>query len=239
MSRRLFSAILAALVLYAPSWAADLVYLNTRQGEERLVGAQLRRHFFAVQPYVESQQNLAFCGPASIAAVLNSLEIPRPAVAHLYPYPFFTQDNIFTPATQRIKSYIQVASQGLTLAEITAFLNALGVQATPFYADRLTLERLRRLLVGALANPEARVIVNYSRTHLGQDGGGHFSPLAAYAAASDAVLLLDVAKFESPPVWVALTDLLAALQTTDPDSGKYRGLVIVEKAVARPSNGAR
>lgn len=235
MLRSSFLAFLTALCLYSPAWTADLVYLNTRQGEERLMGTQVRRHFFALQPYVESQQNLAFCGPASIAAVLNSLEIPRPSVAQLYPYPFFTQDNIFTSATQRIKSYVQVSSQGLTLAEITAFLNTLGVKATTFHAEQLTLENLRHLVLGTLENPAARVIVNYSRAHLGQDGDGHFSPMAAYNASSDSVLLLEVAKFESPPVWVALSDLLFAMQTTDPDSGKSRGLVVVQKLPIAPA----
>jgi hypothetical protein len=40
--------------------------------------------------------------------------------------------------------------------------------------------------------------------------------------------LLDVAKFKYPPVWITLADLLAALRTNDPDSGKSRGIVVVE-----------
>lgn len=227
--RRLAFAFLLALTCQLPAWAGDVVYLNSPQGEERLVGARLRSQFFAVEPYVESQKNLAFCGPASIAATLNSLDIPRPAVEQLYPYPFFTQDNIFTPANQRIKSYIQVSSHGMTLAELAAFMNNLGVKARPYYADQMDLGQLRSLARTTLANPQARIIVNYNRQPLGQAGTGHMSPLVAYDPGSDSVLLLDVAKFKYPPAWIALADLWAALRTVDPDSGKSRGLVVIEK----------
>jgi hypothetical protein len=229
MRRLSFSSLLLAFLLQLPAAAAELLYLNTPQGADRLVGAALRNQFFALQPYVESQQNLAFCGPASIAAVMNSLEIERPAAAHLYPYRFFTQDNVFTPETQRIKSHLEVASRGMTLAELSAFIDKLGARATRYPADELNLDRLRGVVRASLAKPGQRLIVNYSRKPLGQAGNGHISPLAAYDEASDSVLLLDVAKFKYPPVWIKLAHLLGAMQTTDPDSGKSRGLIVVEK----------
>lgn len=222
------TAPLLFLVLALPAWAAELLYLNTPAGAERLVAARYRQHYFQVQPYLESQQNLAFCGPASIAAVLNSLDLPRPASGPLYPYPFFTQDNVFTPATQRIKSYIQVNARGMTLAEFAAFLNALGTRAAVHYADELDLAGLRALVKATLENPKGRLVVNYSRKPLGQAGDGHLSPVGAYDEATDSVLLLDVAKFKYPPVWITLQDLYTAIRTMDPDSGKSRGLVAVE-----------
>jgi len=227
MSPRRCAALFCALLLTLPAWAAELVYLNTPAGAERLIGARYKQQFFLVQPYVETQQNLAYCGPASIAAVLNSLDIPRPASAASYPYGFFTQDNVFTAATQRIKPQTQVAAQGMTLAEVSAYVNALGIRASAYYADQMDLDWLRDLVRAALADPKRRVIANYSRKPLGQAGDGHLSPLAAYDEASDSVLLLDVAKFKYPPTWIALIDLLGALRTTDPDSGKSRGVVVV------------
>ena len=38
-------------------------------------------------------------------------------------------------------------------------------------------------------------------------GGGHFSPLAAYNGKADDLLLMDVARYKYPPFWVD-TDLL-------------------------------
>lgn len=235
--------VIATIVLsLLPAWAAvgaDLVYLNTPEGSDRLVTAKFRNQFFAVQPYVDSQQNLAFCGPASIAAVLNSLDIRRPAASRLGPYRFFTQDGIFTIDTERIKPYAEVARRGMTLAEVASFVTTLGARAVVHPADRLDLAGLRALVIGAFSDPRSRIIVNYSRKPLGQTGDGHLSPIAAFDDASDSVLLLDVAKFKYPPTWIGLSDLLAAMATTDPDSGISRGLVIVNDPEPNDGPGSR
>ena len=44
--------------------------------------------------------------------------------------------------------------------------------------------------------------MNYLRKAIGQERGGHISPLAAYDAKSDRFLILDVARYKYPPVWV-------------------------------------
>lgn len=222
------AALLFVLLATAIAVAAP-VYLNTPQGEQRLISAKLRQPFFAMQPYVETQQNLAFCGPASIVAVMNSLGTPRPFESRFYPYTFYTQDNIFNAETQRVKSFVMVSVRGMTLADMAAFFNALGVKARAYHADSLSIDQLRALLRDALAKPDARIVANYNRKTLAQEGDGHLSPLAAYDAASDSVLMLDVAKFKYPPAWVTLGELLESMQTIDSDSGKSRGLVVVEK----------
>jgi hypothetical protein len=229
MIRRTLLLFAALSALLGSAFAADLVYLNTPQGEQRLISAKLRQPFFAMQPYVETQQNLAFCGPASIVAVMNSFGTPRPFESRLFPYNFYTQDNIFNADTQRVKSFGLVSARGMTLAEISAFFNALGVKATPYYADSLNIEQLRILLKTTLANPNDRIVVNFNRKILAQEGGGHQSPLAAYDEASDSALMLDVAKFKYPPSWVPLNELLDAMRSVDSDSGKSRGLVVIER----------
>jgi hypothetical protein len=229
MIRRTLFLLVALSGLLGSTFAADLGYLNTPQGEQRLISAKLRQPFFAMQPYIETQQNLAFCGPASIVAVMNSLGTPRPAESRLYPYTFYTQDNVFNADTQRIKSFVMVSVRGMTLAEISAFFTALGVKATPYYASDLSIEQLRTLLKTALANPNARVVINFNRKVLAQEGAGHQSPLAAYDEGSDSALMLDVAKFKYPPAWIPLSELLDAMRSVDSDSGKSRGLVVVEK----------
>ena len=53
---------------------------------------------------------------------------------------------------------------------------------------------LRARLIAALGQPDSRVIVNFNRASLGQEGEGHFSPLVAYDPASNSFLILDVAR---------------------------------------------
>jgi len=71
--------------------------------------------------------------------------------------------------------------------------------------------------------------VNYDRKALGQAGGGHISPVAAYHAPTDRVLILDVARYRYPSVWVPLADLWEAIRTTDSTSGRSRGVVVVRR----------
>jgi hypothetical protein len=79
-----------------------------------------------------------------------------------------------------------------------------------------------------LARPEHFVIVNYLRKAIGQERGGHISPLAAYDAETDRFLILDVYKY--PPVWVKASELFASMNTTDSDNDdRTRGFVLVSK----------
>jgi hypothetical protein len=73
------------------------------------------------------------------------------------------------------------------------------------------------------------MIVAYSRQVLGQTGIGHFSPIGGYHEESDHALILDVARFKYPPHWVPVQLLYEAMNTIDPDSGRTRGYMIVER----------
>ena len=51
---------------------------------------------------------------------------------------------------------------------------------------------------------------------------------------TDRFLILDVARYKYPPVWVNASDLFAAMNTTDSaNNNKTRGYVLVAKAVVQ------
>jgi hypothetical protein len=57
---------------------------------------------------------------------------------------------------------------------------------------------------------------------------------------ADKFLLLDVARYKYPPVWVDAAALFAAMRTDDFVSGKTRGFVVVSAAASPPGpKGAR
>ena len=60
------------------------------------------------------------------------------------------------------------------------------------------------------------------------EGGGHFSPLAAYNGNADDLLLMDVARYKYPPFWVDADLLWQAMATTDTSSGRHRGFILVD-----------
>ena len=72
------------------------------------------------------------------------------------------------------------------------------------------------------------MLVNYLRRAIGQERGGHISPLALDAD-TDRFLILDVSRYKYPPVWVGAAEVFAAMNTiADHDSdNKTRGYVLI------------
>ena len=86
-------------------------------------------------------------------------------------------------------------------------------------------------------HPSAFLAVSYSRAALEQAGGGHFSPVGAYHAESDQVLILDVARFKYPPHWVPLPLLWKAMLLQDHATGLARGYVVLTRSTRRTGGG--
>ena len=74
--------------------------------------------------------------------------------------------------------------------------------------------------MNVLQSKDARVLVNFERSLVHEEGGGHWSPLAGYSPDLDAFLILDVAKYKYPPAWVPARMLYQAMATTD-DCGTW------------------
>jgi len=90
------------------------------------------------------------------------------------------------------------------------------------FVDRthMTSGKVKFILKNALQDPSSRVMVNYDRIVVGQNGGSHWSPLGSYSEKKDAFLILDVAKYQYPPVWIPTEKLFAAMATYD-DCGSW------------------
>ncbi len=228
----LFSAVLAACLLAGASRAqesVDLVYLDTPAGEKILDGASSDEDFLPLVMRYQVQQNLAFCGPASCAMVLNAIGVEAPETGAHRDYRFFTQDNIFSEKAEKIIPAATVRKQGMTLAELAGVLRANGVDARAVHAGDKGLNAFRRQAKAHIKRDGEFVLVNYLRSAIDQKTGGHISPLAAYDADTDRFLILDVSRYKYPPVWVEAKDLFSAMATKDSTSGKSRGYVLIRK----------
>jgi hypothetical protein len=191
----------------------------------------LRADYGPLAQWFETQANLAYCGVASSVMVLNSLPLEAPAVPGYGTYHFWTQANIFNPANARFVVPQQVARQGMTLEQLHGLLSSLlagrAVRVERYHGQTLSLSQFRALLRRNLADPADRLLVNYDRRPLGQQGGGHIAPLAAYDPGGDRVLILDVARYRYPAVWVDTARLWSAIRSIDSSSGLSRGLVTI------------
>jgi len=99
----------------------------------------------------------------------------------------------------------------------------------PFRAWSASESLFRDKLATYMADASRFVIVCYSRRELGQTGDGHFSPLGAWDAESDRVLILDTARFKYRPHWVRVADLWRAMDTREVAASGHtntRGFVV-------------
>jgi hypothetical protein len=166
--------------------------------------------------------------------VLNALHAPAPTTPEYEPYHTFTQDNVLNEHTDAILPREVLARQGMTLDQLGALLGLYPATIEVHHAEDGGLDAFRESARGYLAARDHFVLVNYLRKAMGQERGGHISPLAAYDATSDRFLILDVARYKYPPVWVTASDLFAAMNTTDAsNNNKTRGYVLVTKAVVQ------
>jgi hypothetical protein len=218
--------------------AAAPLPLAEAEGQSLLRRSEARADYGPLAQDFLTQANLAYCGVASAVMVLNSLAVPAPPVPGYGRYRFWTQENLFQPATEPFVRPERVAKEGMTLEQLAGLLERHGLKVQWWTADRFDAASLRALLRRSLADPGDRLLVNYDRPLLGQAGGGHISPLAAYDARSDRVLILDVARYRYPSVWVRLEDLLRAMRSVDSSSGRSRGLVRISAPLAAPATAA-
>ncbi len=209
-----------------------LISFESDEGEALLIGAEARRDFFPLSSHFVNQVNPAYCGPASISMVLNALDVPRPASDMTTGLGLFDQENIFTPATDAVQPAAAILSPpfGMTITQLGGILAAHDLEVEVVHAADSDVDTFREAAVAAIDDDEHFVLVNYLRKAIGQETGGHISPLAAYDADTDRFLILDVSRYKYPPVWVEAAALFGAMNTEDSDNGnKTRGYVLVSR----------
>lgn len=232
-----------------------LFYLNQTKAFNSLQtnGQSSALDFFNyVQGGWDAQINQMFCGIASSAALLNSLRgmIELPIDPTYSPFHWATQNDIvrndcFKQLWAGVdKEQVIVGPLRLDMASelLGCLLSGQGYDVEGYHMDpdQISEDEARDMIRDAVLNEKARVIINYDRGGIGQGplGHGHFSPIGGYNHDLDAFLIMDVAKYKYPPVWVPSSNLFSGISTIDHCSKwdhpgcqtDYRGIVI-----ARPS----
>jgi hypothetical protein len=216
----------------------NLVDFRSEAGERLLLESDALEAYFPLSSNFVTQQTQAHCGVASMVMVLNALQVPAPTTPEYEPYRTFTEDNLLDERTEAILPREVLDKQGMTVDELGSLLALHPVEAKVHHASDSSAEEFRALAQTYLSQDDHFVIVNYLRDALGQQKGGHISPLGAYDAETDRFLILDVSRYKYPPVWVTTPELFAALNTTDAaNDNRTRGFVLVRKAeAAAPAN---
>jgi hypothetical protein len=205
-----------------------LIDLASEQSEHLLLDAEARTAYWPLTIQFVTQKNQSYCGVASLVMVMNALRIPAPSVPDIEPFKTFTQDNFLNDQTEKILPTTVLLKQGMTLDQIGLLAETYPVTAEVHHAGDSSMEEFRSLASEHLKQKDQYIVVNYLRRAIGQERGGHISPLAAYDADTDRFLVLDVSRYKYPPVWVTTADLFAAMNTTDGDNeNRTRGFVLL------------
>ncbi len=194
------------------------------------------------------QENVAFCGIAGLASIANDLELPaaekikgeRAAAGERAPR-LHQQDIIELVRQGRPHTDEGVPiiaddikfPRGAFLPELNAIVEMMGATteichvAPEDRANEVGLQEFRAAAIAAIESESSHVLIQYNRPDADQQGGGHFSPLAAYHQESDSFLLFDTAAFKVEPAWIPARKLYEAMATFDADAGKSRGYLTV------------
>jgi hypothetical protein len=224
----------------------------SEEGMVRLGRSTARADFPALANQFEAQYNAAFCGPATAAIVLNALagrsdETPRDALrfrpddfANVRApsdliLPRYTQDNVIDQGPKKRSQVLgepvlvndkQVRDFGFQLRQLDALFKAGGIPTRLVIVDdAVTDERIRADMVRNLKGAGDYVVVNYRRGDVGQQGGGHISPVGAYDSESDSFLVLDVNPAAAGWVWMPTAILAKGMRTFD--TTENRGYILV------------
>jgi len=174
---------------------ADVISFDSDEGEALLIGAEARRDFFPLSSHFTNQINPAFCGPATISMILNALDVPRPPSPLTLGLGLFDQENIFTPATESVRPKANILMGGMTLDQFGGVLATYDLDVDIVHAAESSIDAFREAAIVALDDDQRFIAVNYLRKAIGQEAGGHISPLAAYDAETDRFLILDTSRY--------------------------------------------
>lgn len=215
---------MSAPVVHRLPLAQDLIDVGSSEGADMLLRASTKTDYEQLAPAFVAQSRRGFCGVASSVAVIN---------AALHPQPPLTQETLFTPAAAAVRGPVAVSFHGLTLDQLAGIIGAHSLRVEVVHAANSDADSFRNAVRGALDDPSVFLVVNYDRASLGQQGCGHISPVAAYDAETDRVLILDVAAHKYPYTWVPISKLWTAMETTDSSSRQTRGFLLVSKSGQR------
>ncbi|KAL7502561.1 hypothetical protein ACHAXN_000499 [Cyclotella atomus] len=236
--------------LYLASEAAFSLLYDSANPKNYYLSEYSLDYFLLTSGGFDAQINQAYCAVASVAALLNSLKYAKrfrdgdswtfdlPVDGVYDPYPYATQNDILKGdcVSTTVIGHVEKGGElvygilkppyGLNLEQTSNLIKChtsssdwevLYQEVDP---TKMNLSKMRYDLKAALIDPDARVMVNYDRKALNQVGGGHYSPVGAYHPSTDSFLVMDVAKYKYPPVWVGADTLFDAMSTID-NCGNY------------------
>src|SRR6188472_1688993 len=134
-----------------------LVALPSTEGVRLLAEADPIGDYLRLSPWFETQESPNFCGPTTMAILLNMLDAPAPPGAPGR----FTQHSIFTPDTNALRPRDKVVREGMPLPVFADYLAAHAVEVVRRHARDIDVDAFRAEAIAVLDDPDRGIAVNY------------------------------------------------------------------------------
>lgn len=199
--------------------------------------------FLSLSSCYRTQSRPAYCGLATLAIALNSLQIDPSRV-------WKTKERWYTEqllGTCRPLQLVEELGIPMEVFRCLALQNGADCKMTRPSDDNNDYIQFQKDVCFSCVTVHSDKMINtdiherimcvaYDRYSLGMQGlgpgKGHYSPIAAYDKHTESVLVLDVARYKYPPHWVPIQLLFRAMLPVDPETGKSRGYFIISKRKA-------
>ncbi|KAJ1957420.1 hypothetical protein IWQ62_005092 [Dispira parvispora] len=208
----------------------SLVAFTSAQGRNFFKESLLQGYaegYFNLAGNFTTQSEPAYCGPSSLAMVLNALEVD-PGRLWKGVWRWYSDELIRTCASPEV-----VKKTGITFDQFECMAASHG-NVVAKRGDQVTQQEFLEDIKRVSSCTDEFMVVSFSRKTLQQTGDGHFSPIGAYHPASNSVLVLDTARFKYPSYFVTVDTLYQALQPLDGTTGKPRGYFLIRASADVP-----
>lgn len=217
----------------------SLIALSSPEGKtlfKEALNAGGMESFFPLAEQFITQSEPAYCSLSSLAMVMNALNFD-PKKVWKGPWRWVSEEMLQCEAPLVCgHSLERVKKAGMNFKEFTTLAKCHGVDMKPFRAhadhEKEGLSKFRSYIYSTSTSVTAAsfVVVNFSRSFIGQTGNGHFSPVGGIHVEKDLLLVMDTARFKYPPFWVPVRDMWHAMGELDDEksgNGTPRGYFVI------------
>ncbi|KAG1467121.1 hypothetical protein G6F46_000170 [Rhizopus delemar] len=183
--------------------------------------------FFPLTGNFTTQSEPSYCGPSSLAMVLNALEVD-PKRKWKGNWRWFSDEFLHCCSSKE-----DMKKNGITFDNF-ACLAKCHCDVQVKRAFDFSFEEFKRDVELVTSTSEKFMIISFSRKTLGQTGDGHFSPIGAYNAKTNMVLVLDTARYKYPSYWCSIDTLFESMNPIDKETGRPRGYFVLSYNAERP-----
>ncbi|KAJ2802418.1 hypothetical protein H4R20_003287 [Coemansia guatemalensis] len=168
------------------------------------------------------QSEPAYCGPSSLAMVLNALEVD-PGRTWKGVWRWYSDELLKSCRTES-----ELKANGITFDQFLCLASS-HAQVVAKRGAEASREEFLRDIKYVTQRVDVFMVLSFSRKHLGQTGDGHFSPIGAYHPETNKALVLDSARYKYPSWFGDVDELYDSLQPVDAETGLPRGYFLIAR----------